>query len=110
MPGKRSIEVGPAIVVSPSPIDRHHAHELVARVVAEALSERSEKAPRWWMWALWGALPQATLGTAFGPERLDEILTILAAHRGELERNDYRLLVKARAALNAALPGARAPL
>lgn len=96
-------DLAPGIVLSPSPRDRHHTHELVARVVRDALCERPSNAPRWWMWALWGALPQATLGTPFGQVRLDEILAALSAHRGELKRNDYRLLVKARAALNASL-------
>ncbi len=69
----------------------------------DALSEHPDAAPRWWMWALWGTLPLPTLGTAFDQVRLDEILSALSAHRGELARNDYRLLVKARAAMNASL-------
>ncbi|MGA8745584.1 MAG: PIG-L family deacetylase [Solirubrobacterales bacterium] len=96
-------DLAPAVLISPSPEDRHPAHELVGGAIRDTLSERCGEAPRWWMWALWGALPQATLGTAFGARRLDEILTALSAHRGELERNDYRLLVRARAALNASL-------
>ncbi len=97
-------DLAPRIVLSPSPHDRHRAHELVAGAVRDALGERlGSSAPRWWMWALWGTLPQPTLGTAFDQARLDEIISALSAHRGELERNDYRLTVKARAALNASL-------
>lgn len=96
-------EVEPAVVVSPSPGDRHPAHELVASVAREALEERGDAAPRWWMWALWGSLACPNLATAFAAPRLDEILAALSAHRGELERSDYRRLVRARAEANACL-------
>ena len=55
------------------------------------------------MWGFWGQLPQPTLATAFDATRLDEVLAALAAHEGELRRNDYRRLVTARAELNASL-------
>jgi LmbE family N-acetylglucosaminyl deacetylase len=96
-------ELAPKIVVSPSPHDRHHGHELVARGVGAALAERGGAAPRWWMWALWGSLRQPTLGTAFEQERLDEILAALGAYQGELERTDYCRVVRARAEMTAAL-------
>ncbi|MGB7587328.1 MAG: PIG-L family deacetylase [Solirubrobacterales bacterium] len=96
-------ELEPRIVVSPGPGDRHHGHRLVAEAVRDAIAAKKAEAPRWWMWALWGALPQPTLGTRFDGARLDEILTALAAHRGELERNDYRRLVRARAEMTASL-------
>jgi len=106
----------PAVVVSPSPHDRHPAHELVAAVVRDALAEHGDDAPRWWMWGLWDQLPLPTLATAFGADRLEEILTALAAYGGELSRNDYRRLVKARAEMSASLGselvfgfGSRAP-
>ncbi len=91
------------IVVSPSPHDRHGAHELVGAAVRDALAERGDDAPRWWMWGLWSSLPQPTLATAFDAARLEEILAALDAYRGELERNDYRRFVKARAEMNASL-------
>jgi len=91
------------IVVSPSPHDRHHAHELVGAAVRAALVERGDDAPRWWMWGLWSSLPLPTLATAFDAARLEEVLTALDAYRGELERNDYRRFVKARAEMNASL-------
>ncbi|HEX6228938.1 MAG TPA: PIG-L family deacetylase [Solirubrobacterales bacterium] len=95
----------PRIVVSPGPADRHHGHRLVALAVRDAIIEHgtSDAAPRWWMWSLWGSLPQPTIGTRFGAGRLEEILTALAAHRGELARNDYRRFVRARAEMNASL-------
>lgn len=96
-------ELDPQIVVSPGPGDRHHAHRMVTRAVRDALGGRRSGAPRWWMWAVWGCLPQPTLGTVFGEGRLEEVLAALSAHRGEIARNDYRRLVRARAELNASL-------
>lgn len=96
-------EVQPAVVVSPSPRDRHPAHEVVAAAAREALEAGRGGVPRWWMWGIWGPLERPTLGTGFGEERLEEILTALAAHRGELERNDYRRLVRGRAEANSCL-------
>lgn len=100
--GEAIDEVEPAIVVSPGPRDRHPRHELVASAARRALEERQGEA-RWWTWALWGALAQPNLGTAFTAARLEEILAALSAHRGELQRNDYRRLVRARAEANACL-------
>jgi LmbE family N-acetylglucosaminyl deacetylase len=95
----------PSIVVSPGPADRHHGHRLVALAVRDAIADHMPPgdAPRWWMWALWGSLPQPTIGTRFGGERLEEILAALGAHGGELARNDYRRFVRARAEMNASL-------
>ncbi len=93
----------PALVLSPGPGDLHRSHQVVFRAVRDAIAERGPAAPRWWMWALWGSLPQPTLGTAFGEERLEETLAALAAYEGELARNDYRRLVRARAEMSAVL-------
>jgi LmbE family N-acetylglucosaminyl deacetylase len=84
------------LVVSPSPHDRHPAHELVARAARRAL-EAGAGPSRWWMWRHWGSLPLPTTVVEFDAERLHEISFALGAHEGELERNDYRLLVEARA-------------
>lgn len=96
-------ELHPDIVVSPTPHDRHPSHELVARALRDALLEIIPTPPRWWMWGLWGDLPIPTIGTAFEQPRLDEVLTALTAYSGELARNDYRMLVRGRAVMNAAL-------
>jgi LmbE family N-acetylglucosaminyl deacetylase len=96
-------ELRPEVVVSPTPHDCHPAHELVGCAVRDAIRARGRSAPRWWMWALWGPLPLPTLGVAFDAARLEEILTALAMHRQELERNDYRRLVGGRAAMYASL-------
>jgi len=96
-------QLEPEIVVSPSPHDRQYGHELVARALRDTLSERVDSAPPWWMWGLWGLLPFTTIGTAFQRPRLEEILTALEAHTGELKRNDYRRFVRGRAEMNASV-------
>jgi len=96
-------DVKPRIVVSPGPGDRHHGHHMVYLATRDAIRDLAPEPPRWWMWALWGSLPQPTLGTVFDDSRLTEILVALAAHRGEVGRNDYRKLVRARAEVNALL-------
>lgn len=95
--------VEPAIVVSPTPGDRHPAHVRVAEEAREALEALGAEAPRWWTWALWGSLAWPTLGTAFGDPRLEEIHAALAAHSSQLQRNDYRRLVRGRAEAAACL-------
>lgn len=91
----------PALVVSPSPHDRHPAHEVVARAVCDGV--RAGKVRRWWMWGLWADLPLPTIGVPFDDERLTEIGTALAAHAGELGRNDYRRVLRGRGEMNASL-------
>lgn len=95
-------ELGPRVVCSPTPHDRHPQHELVACAVRDVLSNTPES-PRWWMWALWGPLELPTLAIDFDKARLSEVITALEAHRGELQRNDYRRLVEGRAKLCACL-------
>ena len=96
-----------AIVVSPGEHDAHPAHAAVARAARETLEARGPGGPAWWTWSLWSDLPAPTLVTLFGEERLEEVLDALAAHRGELERNDYRALVPARATVARVLGGER---
>jgi LmbE family N-acetylglucosaminyl deacetylase len=84
------------LVVAPSPHDRHPGHELVARAVHTVLT-RAASPDRWWLWHLWGELPIPTTVVPFDAERMQEIAYALDAHRGELDRNDYRALVSGRA-------------
>jgi LmbE family N-acetylglucosaminyl deacetylase len=95
-------ERGPSAVVSPSPHDRHHGHEVVARGVREALRGRPDP-PIWWMWGLWGALPFPNLFVPFDEDRREEIVAALEAHAGEIARNDYLRLVGARGLANVVL-------
>jgi LmbE family N-acetylglucosaminyl deacetylase len=91
------------IVFSPSPHDRHPGHEVVGRAARDALAPLQNGAPAWWMWGLWADLPFPTVIAYFRSERLERILHALDAHAGELERNDYRCLLRGRAMANAAL-------
>jgi LmbE family N-acetylglucosaminyl deacetylase len=96
-------DLGPAIVVSPSPHDRHHGHEAVARAARRALEARPLPAPAWWLWGLWADLPLPTLLVPFGRGRLREVRAALAAHAGEVARADYPALLEARARAGAVL-------
>lgn len=95
-------ELDVGLVVSSSPHDGHHAHELVGRAVAGAL-RATPAPPPWWMWGLWDDLPLPTVVTLFEEPRLEEVLGALAAHVGELDRNDYPAMVTGRAAMNRVL-------
>jgi LmbE family N-acetylglucosaminyl deacetylase len=92
-----------AILVSPSPHDGHHGHEVVARAVTDALGAIHGPPPRWWIWGLWADLPLPTLVTLYDERRMEELLAALAAYRGEVVRNDYPGLVRARATVNRVL-------
>ena len=85
---------GADLLVSPSPHDRHPAHELAGRATRDVAAQGGL---RWWMWSLWGELPLPTLYHGFAEPLLDRALEVLAAHKGELARNDYATLVRARA-------------
>jgi LmbE family N-acetylglucosaminyl deacetylase len=78
------------LIVSPDRDDAHHAHKTVAAVA------RTAGVP-WWSWGLWRDLARPTIFSGFGDQRLAELQHVLAAHRGELERNDYPELLRARA-------------
>ncbi|MHB8680673.1 MAG: PIG-L deacetylase family protein [Acidimicrobiales bacterium] len=96
-------QVGPVLVVAPSPHDRHRGHEVVGRAAVSVLSRRGDDAPRLWLWGLWADLPLPTLAVGFDEKRLEEIFSALEAHAGELARNDYRRVVRGRAEMNASL-------
>jgi LmbE family N-acetylglucosaminyl deacetylase len=85
------------LIVSPTPHDGQHGHEVVGRATADAIASRPEGGPRWWMWGLWADLPLPTLFVPFDEDRLAEVLHALEAHRGEIDRSDYRAVVEGRA-------------
>ncbi len=93
----------PQLVVSPSPHDRHAAHELVGRAVGDRVRAGASELRRWWMWGLWADLPLPTIGVRFDDERLAEISIALEAHAGELARNDYRRVLHGRGEMQASL-------
>ncbi len=78
------------LIVSPDRDDAHHAHKTVAEVA------RTAGVP-WWTWGLWRDLARPTIFSGFGDTRLAELQHVLAAHRGEVARNDYPELLRARA-------------
>ena len=94
------------ILVAPSPHDGHHGHEVVGRAARDAVA-RLERPPCLWLWGIWADLPFPTLYSGFGRRRLWRALWLLSAHRGELARNDYRVLVRGRAAANRVLGAER---
>lgn len=95
---------GASLVISPGPGDRHLAHEQVAAAAEEALAgPGATGVVAWWQWALWGELEDANLLVAFGEERLRAVEHALAAHAGELARNDYTRLVRGRAMVSGVL-------
>jgi LmbE family N-acetylglucosaminyl deacetylase len=96
--GRESVDV----VVSPSPHDGHHGHEVVGRAARDAA-----RGPRLWLWGLWADLPWPTLYHGFDEPRLEQAIDVLEAHAGELARNDYRLVLRGRGAANRVLGSER---
>jgi LmbE family N-acetylglucosaminyl deacetylase len=95
-------ELGPDLVVGPHEHDGHHGHEVVGRAVRRWLAD-DEVPVRWWAWGLWADLASPTLLVPFDDGRLAVARHALAAHRGEVERNDYLRLLEARAVTHAVL-------
>jgi hypothetical protein len=95
------------VVVAPSPHDGHREHEMVGAAARDAIATLPGGAPRLWLWGLWADLPWPTLYSGFDQSRLEQVVDVLKAHRGELERNDYRTLVWGRAAANRCLGSER---
>jgi LmbE family N-acetylglucosaminyl deacetylase len=97
-------ELQPSLLVGPSPHDGHPGHEVVGRAIINALDSLPlPKRPRVWLWELWGLLPLPTLYVAVPPDVMSLTASVLEAHGGELERNDYRRALDARAQLAAVL-------
>jgi LmbE family N-acetylglucosaminyl deacetylase len=93
-------DLAPDLVVAPSPHDRHPFHEEVARAVLAAVTRTGS--PRTaWLWSLWGDVSLPSLAVELTEARLAEIDHALAAHEGELERTDFRRLLRGRGAANA---------
>jgi LmbE family N-acetylglucosaminyl deacetylase len=93
--GRIAGELGVDLVIAPSPHDGHPGHEVVGRAVRDVLAR--DGAPRLWMWGLWADLPLPTLFVPFGEEELARATYALCAHAGELARNAYVDLLRARA-------------
>lgn len=96
----------PTLVVAPAKTDIHHGHRIVGLGVERALAGL-HRPITWWAWSVWSELPDPTLYVPFGSERLREVLHVLAAYSGELERNPYDRLVRGRAEANVVLGSER---
>lgn len=90
------------LVISPSPHDGHHCHEIVGRATQRVLEEYPRPVT-WWMWGIWADLPLPTVFVPISQIEIERALIVLDAYRGEVERNDYRRLVQGRAMANAIL-------
>ena len=110
------------VVVAPSPHDGHPRHERVGRAARDAVHARGAAlharraaphargeaaAPRLWLWGLWADLPGPTLYHGFDEDLMARAIHVLEAHAGELARNDYRDLLRARATANRVLGAER---
>ena len=95
-------KLNPAIVVSASPHDGHHGHEMVARAVLSALQD-SEKRPRLWLWGLWADLPFPTIYAPFDEAIMGIAQDTIQCYTGEVDRNDYATLLSSRARTRAIL-------
>jgi LmbE family N-acetylglucosaminyl deacetylase len=102
-------ERGADLVVAPSPHDGHPRHEAVGRAARDAIEagRGAGPPPRLWLWGLWADLPRPTLYHGFDEVLMRQATYVLEAHAGELDRNDYRALMRARATANRVLGAER---
>lgn len=91
-------DITPALLVGPSPHDEHPGHEVVGRATVDALGGRAAR-PRWWLWSLWGDATPPTLLADLDDDVLTRAGQVLDAHAGEVARNDYARLLRARASV-----------
>jgi hypothetical protein len=94
------------IIISPSPHDGHPRHEAVGRAAAKVTASKSERA-RWWCYSVWSDLPLPTLYVPFDEGEMADAIQLLQCYGGELDRNDYRKLIRGRAEANAVLGSER---
>jgi LmbE family N-acetylglucosaminyl deacetylase len=87
----------PSLVLAPGLADGHHAHEIVAAAVADAV-QLGGLPVTVWSWELWGQLRTPTLLVRVD-HALDRVCAALAAHASQVARNDYFRLVRSRAAV-----------
>lgn len=92
----------PALVVTASPHDGHHAHEVVSRATISAITEAGEP-PRLWLWGIWADLPFPTTLVPFDENELERAHKVIDCYAGEVERNDYTRLLKSKSEMNSVL-------
>lgn len=91
---------GASLVVAPSPHDGHHGHEIVGHGAWRAAASSGA---RLWLWGVWAELARPSLLVPVDRRGLEAAAHALEAHAGELDRNDYRDLIEARARIHAIL-------
>lgn len=96
----------PSVVVTASPHDNHHGHEVVGRATTSAVAELDDP-PVLWMWGLWGDLAFPTIQTTFDRRILELAKDVLREYAGEVDRNDYVRLLERRAEVNSILGAER---
>jgi LmbE family N-acetylglucosaminyl deacetylase len=100
-------EVSPQVVITCSPHDGHHGHEVTARAVLRAAAGIGRRCPKVWLWGLWGELPFPTLYSAVGSREMRKAIAVLNEYGEEIGRNDYASLLRVRARANAILGSER---
>ncbi|HVF19489.1 MAG TPA: PIG-L family deacetylase [Mycobacteriales bacterium] len=98
--------VQPDAVVGPHEFDGHHAHEVVARGVRDAVEATGSSIP-WLSWGLWSDLRRPTLYFGYSNQTMQRVATALREYAGELARNGYTDLLPARARAFAVLGSER---
>lgn len=101
-PAEALAELTPDLVVCPSPYDHHPTHERVGRETLRAVLAGGAPS-HVWLWAIYAEVALPTLVRSVDASRLREIEQALEAHTGEVERNDVRRLLRARAEIGAVL-------
>jgi LmbE family N-acetylglucosaminyl deacetylase len=101
-PAEALAEIAADLVVCPSPYDHHPTHERVGRETLSAVLAAGAPS-HVWLWAIYAEIALPTLARRVDESRLREIEHALEAHAGEVERNDVRRLLRARAELGAVL-------
>ena len=95
------------VVVAPNPHDDHPVHEEVGRAVVAALRS-APRDVRLWTWRLWGDLSCPTLVVPLEESHVRRAEGALAAHAGEVGRNDFIRVLRARATAAPVLDAERA--
>jgi LmbE family N-acetylglucosaminyl deacetylase len=88
-------QTGASLIISPHLQDGHHAHEAVARAVADAGIDRPGLV--WWSWGLWADLACPTLYLPFDGSTLLKLVSAMEVYAGENSRNSYLELIPSRA-------------
>jgi len=95
-------QLGPIIVIGPSPTDGHHGHEITGSALVEAVHQQP-RTIHIWQWGLWADLADPNIFVPVSQQHLDLAKHAVSAHAGEVARNNYVDLVEARARVAAIL-------